>query len=431
MQKKQRREVQKEKEKQELEAAVTQPEPEPEIAPIMGRKKKQKKDRTVSGMAGGSTPVASRPPSPGPTAESVIKETKAGAELAGLPPSALEKQPQAEKERASPIKATDGKGKAKVNAQRSLSPEPVSAVTDVDEEPAEKALPTPASVLHDLLASGKIPDPADLNFLKPPSLISRHQDAQIDLQSASPKLTITPEDKADLLAGKAVHKNLKGPNRIMLTPNGDCVRNLTPEEEERFLALQTTIAQEAGPTAFFSAKHHASNGFTLIGGRAVPNGPPAFFPQPTAAPMDPVSKIQRDEALSYINQYVLPSLSTNSQLEKALNANALDAEMIRSSESTSWSSWGNDSATPAPKPAEGAFGASHDGILATGLESMTAHFAIGRDTDRGQPLGNVSMLSLPDAETAMQMARKETEGLEKRFNALLKKNKRLLLGSGH
>jgi CCR4-NOT transcription complex subunit 4 len=62
---------------------------------------------------------------------------------------------------------------------------------------------------------------------------------------------------------------------------------------------------------------------------------------------------------------------------------------------------------------------------------MTAHFAIGKDIDRGQPLGNVSLLSLSEAETAMQMARKETENLEKRFNTMLKKNRRLLLGAGH
>jgi CCR4-NOT transcription complex subunit 4 len=84
---------------------------------------------------------------------------------------------------------------------------------------------------------------------------------------------------------------------------------------------------------------------------------------------------------------------------------------------------------------DGAYGAAvaqnRDGILATGLEGITAHFAVGRDIDRGQPLGNVTMLSVSEAEAAMQAAKKETEGLEKRLNALLKKNRRLLLGSGN
>lgn len=424
MQKKQRKELQKEKEKQELEATVTKPEPEAEIGPIMGRKKKQKKERVVSGATGGSTPAASRPPSPAPVRSTIEEESI--SETKFPPEPVTEKQSRLEK--VSTIKAPDTKGKGRVaKAQRPPTPEPVSTVAEVEEESMEKPTPTPASVLQDLISSGVIHDLPNLCFLKSPASNNRNQEYQIDLQSAMPKLTISPEDRAALLSGQPVRKSLDGPNRIMLTPNGDCVRNLSLEEEELYLTLQANIAKEAGPAAFTSAKHHANGGFTLIGGRAVPNGPPAFFPQLTN-PMDPVSKIQRDEALTYINQYVLPSLSTNSQLEKALNANALDAEVLRSSEAASWASWGND--PPAPRP-EGSTVATHEGILASGLESMTAHFAIGRDVDRGQPLGNVSLLSLSDAESAMQLAKKETEGLEKRFNALLKKNRRLLLGSGH
>jgi CCR4-NOT transcription complex subunit 4 len=251
------------------------------------------------------------------------------------------------------------------------------------------------------------------------------------MQSTNQKLTITPEDREALLKGRPVHKVKEGPHRIMLTPNGDCVRNLTPEEERRYLELQSRLAKANGPTAFYSAKHHASNGFTLIGGRAVPNGPPSFFPalNSTNTPMDPVSKIQRDEALSYINQYVLPSLSTNSQLEKALNANALETEILRSGDASAWASWGTDPATPHPTNNDAKY-VNREGILANGLESMTAHFAVGGDINRGQTLGNVSLLSLSDAETALQVARKETEGFEKKLHALIKKNRRLLLGSG-
>jgi len=215
----------------------------------------------------------------------------------------------------------------------------------------------------------------------------------------------------------------------MLTPNGDCIRNLAPEEEDRYLELQAQIAEESGPTAFTSTRHNASDGFTLIGGRAVPNGPASHYPHiDNGTPLDPVSKIQRDEALSYINQFVLPSLSTNSQLEQALNANAhgLEAEMLRSNESSNWAVWGVEAAGSGEPPDMPYGGSSNDGILATGLESMTAHFAVGRDNGRGQPLGNVTLLSLADAESAMQSAKKETEVWEKKLNRLLKKNRRLL-----
>lgn len=436
MQKKQRREVQREKEKAGLEAATVKvAEPEPEIGPIMGRKKKQKKERTIHSAAGGSTPAVSRPPTPGP-AELVHEEPKPVPETAEQSAQASGSSTPVIEELQKPAsKSVDqkGKGKAKAQPQRPPTPEPVSAVTEYEEEPAEKPIPTPAAILQELLSNGMLGDINDLNFLKPLSVNFRTQDPPVDMQIANPKLTIMTEDRAELLAGKPVFKNVEGRSPIMLTPNGDCVRNLTPEEQKRYLELQARIAEEAGPAAFFSSKHHANNGFTLIGGRAVPNGPPPFFPMHStgATPMDPVSKIQRDEALSYINQFVLPSLSTNSQLEKALNANALDAEMLRSSEASTWASWASDPAAPHPEKGDGPYGAHHEGILATGLESMTAHFAIGKDIDRGQPLGNVSLLSLSEAETAMQIARKETENLEKKFNNMLKKNRRLLLGTGH
>lgn len=431
MQKKQRRELQKEKEK-ELEATVVKAEPEPEIAPIMGRKKKQKKERTVTSAVGGSTPVGSRPPSPSPGETPREESSGANAEYKAQAGDSIEASPLTEKESNKPA----SKGKAKL--QRPPSPEPVEIIAEPQNEIAEKPIPTPASVLQDLVSSGAILDAASIPVLRTPVGIinekKRDKDnGGVNLQDTSHKLTITPEDRTALLSGLPVHKITEGPNRIMLTPNGDCVRNLTQEEEERYLKLQAQIAAEAGPTSFFSAKHHASHGFTLIGGRAVPNGPPPFFPicGNTATPLDPVSKIQRDEALSYINQYVLPSLSTNSQLEKALNANALDPDMLRSNDASSWASWGNDAAEV--ENLEGSYGSrsNSDGILATGLESMTAHFAVGREIDRGQPLGNVSLLSLTDAENAMQLARKETETLEKKLNSLLKKNRRLLLGTGH
>jgi len=432
MQKKQRKEAQKEKERSVLEATTAKPEPDIEIAPIMGRKKKQKKDRVLNATTGDSTPTASRPQSPILT-ESAAEETKTSVEPPQLPAQVPLKRATVDTEvDAAPRILQDPKGKGKAKTQRSASPEPLST-TEIEEETGDKPVPTPASVFQELLKSGELGDVNTLAFFKNPSYSFRHQETQVDLQTANQKLTIDPEDRESLLRGNPVHKVNEGPHRIMLTPNGDCLRNLSPEEEQRYLMLQARIAQNSGPATFYSAKHHASNGFTLVGGRAVPNGPPSFFPtlHNTNTPMDPVSKIHRDEALSYINQYVLPSLSTNSQLEKALNANALDTEILRSGDTSAWASWGTDPATPHTSSSDGTH-VGREGNIATGLESMTAHFAIGGggDANRGQPLGNVSLLSLADAETALQVARKETEGFEKKLQALIKKNKKLLLGSG-
>jgi CCR4-NOT transcription complex subunit 4 len=432
-QKKQRREG---KGKLDLEPAAATPEPE-EIAPIMGRKKKQKKAK-VDSVAGGSTPVTSRPPSPRPsTSIEEVKSSKAKAETPATKSKEFEPETNS--------KGNDSKWKGKPKAEERIPTPPPPPTVETVEESAEKPVPTPAAVLRELISTGILPDPEKLSVFKAPVVSNQRLDNVGDLQDLDHKLVITEEDRTILLSGQPVHKKGCGINRIMLTPNGDCVRNLTPAEEERYLELQSRIFQESGPAAFVPARHNATNGFTLIGGRAVPNGPPAFFSpidgNNTSAPLDPVSKIQRDEALSYINQYVLPSLSTNSQLERALNANALDSEMLRPNDSQTWGGWGVGVGHGVD--ALGAQGEHHartetpyganktDGILATGLESMTAHFAVGRDNSRSQPLGNVTLLSLSDAESAMQSSKKESEKLEKTLNQLLKKNRRLLLGAGH
>lgn len=438
-QKKQRREAMKGKEKTEIEAAVVETPEVEEIAPIMGRKKKQKKAKVNNSKISSPTPVPSRPPTPKQVEKTEpLKEAKTSG---GPESSKKQKGPEAE---TTPKPAVESKAEASSNVEEVVSQEPPAPTVETIDETSDRPVPTPSAVLQDLLSHGEVPQPDKLAVLKPPMGYNQRAGFQGDLPDLDHKLVITEEDRAALLSGRPVHKVVQGSHRIMLTPNGDCVRNLTPAEEERYLELQSRIFQESGPAAFVPARHNASNGFTLIGGRAVPNGPPAFFPpldgSLTIPPLDPVSKIQRDEALSYINQYVLPSLSTNSQLERALNANALDTEMLRPNDNQSWPNWGTGSSQGGNSAAsqenrsgqEGPYGGNRqDGILASGLESMTAHFAVGRESSRGQPLGNVTLLSLSDSETAMQSAKKETEKLEKSLNQLLKKNRRLLLGAGH
>ncbi|EKD14669.1 uncharacterized protein L3040_000192 [Drepanopeziza brunnea f. sp. 'multigermtubi'] len=433
----------KEKADAEARAKMAEPTPEVAIAPIMGRKKKQKKERTVPSAAEGSTPVVSRPPSPGPT-EAIPDEPKPKPIVLEQAGQAPQKQSSTAEQETTRIysKGQDSKGKGKAKAQPAVSPEPTPPAPEVENEQADKPIPTPASVFHHLIAEGLIDDVDHLFLLKNP-IVNHQVKTPIDPQSINPKVTISPEDRQTLLAGEPVIKVGDGPSRIVLTPNGDCIRNLTPEEEQRYLDLQARIASDYGPASFTSAKHHSGNGFALIGGRAVSNGTPTFFPaSSTGAPaMDPVSKIQRDEALGYINQYVLPSMSTNQQIEKALNVKPNETDITHAGDAAAWTNWGSDGNSNSNRRpdngAESGYGpapTNREGMIANGLESMTAHITIGGDLPRapsGQPLGSVALLTLTEAEGAMQIARKETEGLEKRLNALIKKNRRLLLPSSH
>src|SRR6202035_4693380 len=102
-----------------------------------------------------------------------------------------------------------------------------------------KPIPAPASILSDLVTLGLLPDPNKLVLFKSPVGFSQRPELSGDVQDADTKLVISEEDRAALQAGKPVHKIGQGSSRIMLTPNGDCVRNLTPAEEERYLELQS------------------------------------------------------------------------------------------------------------------------------------------------------------------------------------------------
>ncbi|PQE21448.1 RNA recognition domain-containing protein [Rutstroemia sp. NJR-2017a BBW] len=344
-----------------------------EQAPVLGRKTKQKKEKKDSSAAGGSTPAVSRPPSPTHPA-----------------------------------------------------PESAPQAASVEEETQDKPyVPTPASILRQLNAEGLLPADIDnLALLKPvPGLTSekkRDRELLANMEEAVPKLVITPEDRSELLAGRPVHRVIDG-SRIMLTPNGEAVRNLTPEEEQRYLRLQETIAKESGPTAFMSERYSSSAGFSLVAGRAVPNGPPSCFPN-SDSNLDPVSKIQRDEALGFINQKVLTVLPNNTQLEQALNANAIPSDILRSGEAVNWQpTWGIDAAG---NPQDALYGgAPPESML--GLESMTAQFASGRDLDRPETLGSHSPLP-EEFERLIAASKKISEGFGKRMASMQKKNTSVL-----
>lgn len=414
----------------QMAAAAESKKIEGEQAPVLGRKTKQKKDKpSVSSSANASTPVPSRPASPPSTA--IAREESKTSE-----PVVPEKPTSGGGDKT--VSKSETKGKNKTKAQSPIShPEPPKAPIVEDEEVAEKlTAPTSASLIQLLQSEGSIPNISEHPIFKVPFGIGnekkRDKGSIPAILDSSPKLHITAEERADLNSGKPVHKIASGSVRIMLTPNGDCVRNLTAEEEDRFLELQAKLAAEAGPTAFVSAKYNASPGFTLVNGRAVPKGLPSYFPSSAvnnATPLDAVSKIQRDEALNYINQYVIPSLSNNAQLEKALNANALSGDILQGSESSNWAPLSENSSDDlqdfpyGSSPGDGS-------ILDVGIENMTATLTGGRDNGRGPQAQNVKLLNEKESESAMQIAKKETQELEKRFLAMLKKNRKMLL-TGH
>ncbi|KAK3939059.1 general negative regulator of transcription subunit 4 [Diplogelasinospora grovesii] len=500
-QRKQRKETTK-KESATIAAQPVKVEPEVEIAPIIGRKKKQKKEKEKpSGSSGNATPTASRPETP--------VALQATASSASLPPVKEVKEKEAKDAAKEPAKDESSTYRSTAMETTSLtevvSPTKVEAKgKGVEDKPeksdghsgsASKPLPTPASVLLELQKAGLVPKNLDdLAFFKSTNCSYDKQRLEVaagpnmsvirDTMAPS-KAVVTDEDQASLLAGSAIHKILDGV-RILLTPNGDCIRNLQPHEEERFLELQRHIAEAASsPAAFISSRHETGSGggFTLIKGRAVPNGPPSYFPQsPGAYPLDPISKIQRDEAIYYINQYVIPRLTVGAKEgknplggavwsnDKLVDPNPpkMPAAAAAANHLSSLAPWmygggggvaGQDTVDiAAPElsypgsmesladvhPHAGLApylnlplmaGAGHGGngpqVSAEdtgGAGVGVAAGGVGLGTP--SPFANVPLMTLEDAEQALSLARREAEKLEKSFTSMVKKNKRLLTITG-
>ncbi|KAK3316075.1 hypothetical protein B0H66DRAFT_518730 [Apodospora peruviana] len=511
--KSQQRKQRKEALKKDTESIAAQPvkaaEPEVEIAPIIGRKKKQKKEKEKDNQKETqketqkenekekekdkgkekersesliATPTASRPETPAPQAAPApakeIKEVK--EESSTYRSTANETTSLTEDHRTSRLHDM------RAESRRLDTPESLSSSTP-------RYIPPPASILQELQQAGLVPDNIDsLPFFKPAGLqsdklqrvVDSNNPANVKNNSMAPaRAIVSAEDQATLLAGKPVRKVVDG-TRILLTPNGDCVKNLFPEEEDRFLQLQDEIAETAlSPAAFVCSRHETGGGFSLVKGRAVPNGPPGYFPQaPGAFPTDPVNKIQREEAITYINQYVLPRLNLNARdmsFPKAMSAwgpdnirsggtNAAAAAAANLGSLAPWFYGGgdqpsasshhhdmvggagdddNDAAAPElsyPGPVGSAFAdaaAAHSYLdMST---SASVHALAAASTSKGGgggatssssnsgggapgPFGNVPLMTLEDAEQALAVARKEAEKLEKTLNQLIKKNKKLL-----
>lgn len=482
-QRKQRKEAHKE---QSASIAVAPKVAEPEEqAPIVGRKKKQKKEKPVTtppAVPKKSVERAVTPPpppkEPTPPPKPILERT-----VVDLPPP----KGKAAKNAAKMTKAAEEKGKSKEVPEAPVLTPPAPTAIAAPEEPhdiADNPKTIPEVVFQDLLGTGQAPPVDALTLLKPlaeqNTRLDRAHAAAAHGNNPPPSTTtknmVSEADHAILVTGQPVRKVMDG-HRVLITPNGDCVRNLTEEEEDKYLELQKCVALASDqPDTFVAPRHQARpGGFSLIKGRAVPNGPPSYFPpSPNAQKMfsdDPVNKIQREEAISYINQFVLPRLNLgNTNLFPGSWKSAPGAKDALSARETAAASlnslapyiYGHDAAAGAgiysaesggsgkdipedETPFGGLDSPQHQGTevvvasastpasasasaAAAAAAQVHAHNSSVHPKLPGTPLNAMSLMSVEDAEAALALARKESEKLEKGLNQAIKRNRRLLLG---
>lgn len=476
-QRKQRKEALKQETKTIAEAHAAAP---ADHAPILGRKKKQKKENPAKEKPVKEKPVKDKPAKDEPVKEEPAKEeppkeepaTKGSAptpeeSTVPTPPAeeskvaksqSQDKTPEAASEAASqPKKGSKASKKGKDKAIKPASPEPVAAPEpaqaspkeDDEEEEEEEGNPPsgPASIFEEIRGSLWTSALEHLQLLKP---LARGARLNNSTQATStPKKTgyckdnsckcgeIQPEDISALRAGGAVRKQFHvDGSRMLITPNGDCVRGLTAEEEEDFLSLQDAIAETAEhPGAFVAPRHQSGTGaFSLIKGRAVPNGRPNIFPA-TAKPQaqDPIGKLQREDALCYINQYVLPRLNIGMNHGAAGAGKGGVSSPSRDAAAASLNSLAPYFYGPDAAAGVGIYSSASDGG-STPRSMHECNSPGGADEyAKGSSggVGSLPLMTVEEAETALAAARKETEKLEKGLNAVIRRNKRLLVGGGN
>ncbi|KAL1867867.1 transcriptional repressor general negative regulator of transcription subunit 4 [Diaporthe australafricana] len=489
--KSQQRKARKDATKKEAAAIAVQTKPEPEvvIAPILGRKKKQKKEPKQNLSKEATQATESRPQSPGPAERVAEKDGKLAAEeKVSTYRQAVNESMSLEEPLIPRSRRKEGNASSNGEGSKSVSDRPV---------------PPPAAVLQELASAGWITDVDALGLLRSITSTS-HRSEQYTPVVPRDGLTeiksmLSEEDQQALLSGKPVHKIIDG-SRVLLTPNGNCVRNLTPTEEQRYLELLAELAARVGdPATYVHSRHEAGNGFSVIKGRAVANGTPSYFPQggPAIATVDglhlpavsdPMQKMTREEALANINQSILPRLNLGTAnlntlaavpdpkhpintspspdqnnnppqtplLSKQDLANATNALNSLAPLILNFASSGSPSSTAALAaeltgqsagsslakldPADEFSGMANTMTAMPSMPSLASSVA-GKSGNMGgassSPLANFPMMSVEDMEQAFTLAKKEAEKMEKSLNQVIKKNRKLLslsasgAGGGH
>ncbi|KAF7534043.1 hypothetical protein G7054_g6567 [Neopestalotiopsis clavispora] len=437
---------QRNKASKEAAAAIAEtkaPEQEVEVAPIEGRKKKQKKEKKPKTSTLNS-PVISRPETPQPdstrdagakTDVSVAnarnieekplrkeKATSSSPEKISPPAQDLQSRESEARESRDPLKsptAVDTSIRLNESTKTTvLTPDYVQPAAEsrpydaADYDGAVGEIPTLSEILQSLIEEGELPEPDDMNLFK--ATPNYRAEVERSFAAALPptvRSVVTKEDEAELNAFRPVRKEVNG-HRVLMTPNGDFVLNLTEEEERRFISLQNSIAQTSGDAIAFTAPKHATpgSGFSLIKGRAVPNGVPSFFPmQAGSYPQDPVSKMHREEAIGCINQHVLPSLNLGSYKTNSAFPNNTNSVNLQSL--APWISGATNFMDKDGKRAK-MFGDNWDD-----MDDFPHHEAEGVANGPSPAIGSTPLMSVEEAESVFAQSKKQHEAMDKKLKS--------------
>ena len=333
------------------EGAAKAEEPAPKAeeiqAPILGRKKKAKKDKIVGTAE--STPTVTRPTSPSPREE--VMEEK--VEISATP--------------ATPVKENI-KGSSKVFMDKETNtPSSPAAPATGDQQ---KASITPASLFAQLLKDGEIMASAAELFKSFSGINHRAEPLEPDSACIDQSM-LSEEELRQLDCGEAIVLR-KAPNEhVLVLPDRKILLGFTAEQASRYVELrkQALLNGDVPSPRALDSRHLAQAGAALA----------TLAPAPGDTASAAANNKLAPKSKKLINQFATPTAgpTTNLSSNGQKSGPGLSAEMI------------------------------------------------------DERLRSTFPLSVEEAEHALSVKRKETEALEKRLNALLKRNKRLLFGNVH
>ena len=302
-------------------------------APIMGRKKKAKKEK-AQGTAE-STPTATRPSSPMPREEG------------------MEEKPEVQTAPATVKENKKGNAKAPIEVKEPDTPSSPATPAIGDQQ---RAAFTVASIFAHLQRAGDISASA-AELFKGVAGINHRVDGLEPIFASKNDSMVSDDQMRQLEHGEAIRIE-EGPNDyVVILPDRQALHGLTVEQASRYLDLRKqALANGDVPS------HQALKGL-------IP-APPAINAALAISSAKRVSKSKR-----LINQF----------------------------------------APPTTGPGVGG-----------NMQKYAATGAVDEANMNNTPVNTVS-----EAEQALGLSRRDTEALEKKLNAILKKNRRLLFGNAH
>ncbi|MCJ1312275.1 transcriptional repressor general negative regulator of transcription subunit 4 [Agyrium rufum] len=362
-------------------------------APIIGRKKKSKKAP--------STPILlTKELQPVVAAETVIPAVEEKRE-----PAAYEQKKSTKGAKKEAKKATEAIEEKVVPLTENPSTPTTPSIDDRETAIPNKALASASSIFTDLLSSGIIPSNTIDTLYKSISGGLNHRfnitPEEIDTMSLLPMLSDEQQSYLDQGAGIIVEMGPKtnSDKRMIILPDRRILRDFSNDQAHRYLELRKKILEEQGPAAFKAERGKVDRWLNS----------PASATAGLGTGYDPVTGEQKPVGRG----------ATSAAGGQAGDDGLGDAVGLADH-------FGDSTALMNTNKTSHTTDNWHGGRKSTGVN------ATGGMNDNGMlPPGGLKVLSVEDAERAMWASRKETEALEKKLSALIKKNRRLLIGSTH